>query len=131
MVDTLCLVSDEEGHNIFEILKSCFKTYVEISVAYMVEKSPLFAGPVFSCFSKPQDHVREAWESDKKGVLNYPLSNDWSENTIQEESAKELANYFKVFSMSYALAISRKINLKQQFGVNSVLDVAGGSGVFR
>jgi hypothetical protein len=97
----------------------------------MVEKSPLFAGPVFSCFFKPQEHVREAWESDKKGVINYPLSNNWIENTVQEESAKELANYFKAFCIPYALAIPRKINLKQQFGVESFLDVAGGTGFYR
>ena len=103
----------------------------ELSDVYLVQTSPLYSGLVFTFFYTPQTHIRNAWELDKKRATNYSLSNKWLENTVQDEMACQMANYFKAFSKPYALALAEKINLKQQFGVETLLDVAGGTGMFR
>ena len=97
----------------------------------MVETSPLYSGLVFKFFYTPQTHIRNAWELNKKRATNYSLSNAWVEDTVQDEMAYQMANYFKAFCKPYAVALAEKINLKQLFGVKTFLDVAGGTGIYR
>lgn len=105
--------------------------FKETSEAYLVESSPIFAGPVFNFFFKPQVHIKDAWELDKQNSMNYTLSNEWVDNTVNDEMAKGMADYFKAFCMSYAVALARKVNFKELFGVETFLDIAGGTGTYR
>ena len=62
---------------------------------------------------------------DKKGLVN-----NWSSGSIDPTLAAQFTKYMHSSHSSSANGFAKRINLKEKFGVDSFLDVGGGSGCF-
>ncbi len=56
---------------------------------------------------------------------------NWDEGKINAEKAAQFTKYMQSSHITAANGLARKINLKEKFGIKSLLDVGAGSGCFR
>ena len=95
----------------------------------MTENSVYTWKPCLNLFPAKFSKELEALESEV--YVDEGIVKNWDEGQIDPEQASRFTKYMQSSHITAANGLARKINLKERFGVNSLLDVGAGSGCFR
>jgi hypothetical protein len=87
--------------------------------------------PLFSFYTNIDEKIITALETDKSDDLEWSIMKAWEKGKIDSTMATNFTKLMRSLSTNPSIIFSRMINLKETFGIDSILDVAGGSGCYR
>ena len=101
---------------------------------YLTEQSKIFLthSSAFSWKAMLVSKSQKALEAlERENFLNTVHVGNWSEGkTESDERAVQFTEFMQSQHLSAANDLAVKVDLRKKFGVNSLIDVAGGSGCF-
>lgn len=74
--------------------------------------------------------MEKALQADRAGSQEWEIVKMWENGEISPEMALGFTNVMEVLSKTAAKVLAEKFELKK-IGINSILDIAGGSGCYR
>ena len=113
------------------LLKCINKKYhlTEQSETYLTHSSVFSWKPIANYFTEKIDYSLKALEDEN--YVNEKITADWSQGSAaSHEKAAQFTEYMQSLNAQKANSLAQNIDLRKKFSVNSILDVAGGSGCF-
>ena len=113
------------------LLKCIDKKYylTEQAETYLTHSSVFSWKAIANYFPEKTNEYMKALETEN--YLNEQVIGGWSQGlTISAEKATQFTEFMQSLHAQTANALAKKIDMRQKFSVNSILDVAGGSGCF-
>lgn len=96
---------------------------------FLVNDSPYTFKPLFEYYEVDEKILRSVLD-DKKSELEWGIIESWEKGSIDGESAAKFTALMQSISLDAARYLAKHIDLRKELNVNSLLDVAGGSGCY-
>jgi hypothetical protein len=84
-----------------------------------------------SVFFDIHPKIEKALEADINNNSRWDVLDSWEVGKIDLDMAKNFTNFMHGFVGNAPLVLSKLVNFKETFGIQSIIDIAGGSGCYR